>query len=198
MKADHVVDYYDWKALGKASVVGGSFGHISVALAKHAPELTFTVQDLPETVEKGKALFDDMILDDTVRQRIRFEPYNLNDTQPATGADVYFFRTIFHNWPKIHCVRFLKNLVPALKPGAKILTNEIVLRRPGALTAWDSRIAHNMEINMITMFNAVERTDDEWRDTFTLADSRFEVVAFRNPKECEGNLFAIVEAVWKA
>lgn len=55
-----------------------------------------------------------------------------------------------------------------------------------------------MDVNMITMFNAVERTDDEWREIFSLADSRFEVVAFRNPKECEGNLFAIVEAVWKA
>lgn len=51
---------------------------------------------------------------------------------------------------------------------------------------------------MITMFNAVERTDEEWREIFALADSRFEVVGIRNPKEDEGNLFAIVEAVWKA
>lgn len=92
-------------------------------------------------MEKGKALFDDMTLDDAVRERIKFEAYNLNDAQPNTGADVYFFRTIFHNWPKSHCVRFLKNLVPALKPGARILTNEIVLPKPGALSAWDTRIA---------------------------------------------------------
>lgn len=56
----------------------------------------------------------------------------------------------------------------------------------------------NMDVNMITMFNAVERTDEEWREIFALADSRFEVVGIRNPKEDEGNLFAIVEAVWKA
>lgn len=55
-----------------------------------------------------------------------------------------------------------------------------------------------MDVNMITMFNAVERTDEEWREIFVLADSRFKVVAVRNSKKDEGNLFAIVEAVWKA
>lgn len=165
MKADHVVDCYDWKALVTASVVdvsqisslchvyilnfraetktkvGGSFSHISIALAKHAPGLSFTVQDLPETVQKGKTLFQQMNLDIAVRNRITFQSYDLNDVQPITGADVYFFRTIFHNWPKRHCIQFLKNLVPALKPGAKILTNEIVLPKPGELSAWDQRIA---------------------------------------------------------
>lgn len=92
-------------------------------------------------MEKGKALFEEMALDPAVKDRITFQDYNLNDTQPVVGADVYFFRTIFHNWPKSHCVRFLKNLVPALKPGAKILTNEIVLPKPGVLSAWDTRIA---------------------------------------------------------
>jgi predicted O-methyltransferase YrrM len=99
------------------------------------------VQDLPETSEKGKALFEEMPLDPSIKERIEFQAYDLNTTQTVTGADVYFFRTIFHNWPKSHCVRFLKNLVPALRPGSKILTNEIVLPNPGALSAWDSRIA---------------------------------------------------------
>lgn len=49
---------------------------------------------------------------------------------------------------------------------------------------------------MATMFNAVERTEKEWIDIFGQADSRFKVVGVRNPKEGEGNLFAIVETVW--
>lgn len=56
----------------------------------------------------------------------------------------------------------------------------------------------NMDANMITMFNALERTEEEWKEIFALADARFGVVGVRNPKAEEGNLFAIVETVWKA
>lgn len=51
---------------------------------------------------------------------------------------------------------------------------------------------------MITMFNAVERTRKEWEEIFALADSRYKVVGVHNPKEDEGNLFAIVETIWHA
>jgi hypothetical protein len=54
-----------------------------------------------------------------------------------------------------------------------------------------------MDVNMITMFNAIERTEEEWKEIFALADPRFEFVGVLNPKEREGNLFAIVETVWK-
>lgn len=61
--------------------------------------------------------------------------------QPIHGADVYIFRWIFHNWSDKYCVRILKNLIPALKPGAKIVVNDTVLPQPGVLSNWqESRI----------------------------------------------------------
>lgn len=46
--------------------------------------------------------------------------------QPVT-ADVYYLRWILHNWPDKYCVEILRNLRPALKPGAMIVIHEQVL-----------------------------------------------------------------------
>lgn len=46
--------------------------------------------------------------------------------QPVT-ADLYYFRTVFHNWADKYCVKILRALIPALRPGARILIHERVL-----------------------------------------------------------------------
>lgn len=53
-------------------------------------------------------------------------------TQQPVTADVYYFRSIFHNWADKYCIRILQNLVPALKPGARIVIHERIL--PGLET----------------------------------------------------------------
>lgn len=60
----------------------------------------------------------------------------LLEDQPVKGADVYFFRWILHNWSDKYCVKILRGLIPALKPGAKIILNDNVLPQPGVLSRW--------------------------------------------------------------
>jgi hypothetical protein len=52
-------------------------------------------------------------------------------------ADIYLLRWILHNWSDKHCVRILRALTPALKPGARIVINEDV--RPSFGSAVPSR-----------------------------------------------------------
>lgn len=42
-------------------------------------------------------------------------------------ADVYYFRSVFHNWADKYCIKILQNLVPSLKSGARIVIHERVL-----------------------------------------------------------------------
>lgn len=75
--------------------------------------------------------------------RVSFMAHNFLTEQPTHGADVYFFRWIFHNWSDKYCIQILKNLIPALKPGAKIVINDNVLPQPGVLSQWqDSRLRY--------------------------------------------------------
>lgn len=69
--------------------------------------------------------------------RVRFMTHDfLLEDQPVKGADVYFFRWILHNWSDKYCVKILRGLIPALKPGAKIILNDNVLPQPGVLSRW--------------------------------------------------------------
>lgn len=106
-----------------------------VALAKRFPQLRFVVQDLPKTVADGPAH-----IPPDLAARIRFQAHDFFTEQPVHGADVYFFRWIFHNWSDKYCEKMLKCLIPALKPGARILVNENILPSPGSENPWDEKI----------------------------------------------------------
>ncbi|GME52363.1 O-methyltransferase [Neofusicoccum parvum] len=183
---------YDWRALGKGTVVdvGGSHGHISVAISKEAPDLKFVVEDLPGTAEQGSQLLDPALAD-----RISFVGYDMNDVQPVRDADLYLYRSVLLNWPTKYCVKFLKNLVPALKPGAKVLVNEGCLAEPHTLSAWDNKILRGLDTCMLGVFNSNQRTEQEWQDIFAMADKRFKFLGVRRPTQFA--LLWIIEAIWE-
>jgi hypothetical protein len=56
-------------------------------------------------------------------------------TTQTVGADAYILRTVLHNWADKYCIMILRALVPALKPGARILINDICLPKPGSVPA---------------------------------------------------------------
>jgi hypothetical protein len=140
------------------------------------------VEDLPGTAADGERMLDAQFKD-----RIRFLGHNLNDEQPVKGADLYMFRSVLLNWPDAYVVKFLKNLVPALKPGAKVLINEGCLPEPGTVSSWDDKLLRCLDLCMMAMFTSKERTVEEWA-------TRFKFVGARKP---ESSLLWIIEAVWE-
>jgi hypothetical protein len=86
---------------------------------------------------------------------------------------VYFFRWVIHNYSNPYAVRILKNLIPALKPGARIIINDHCLREPGQENPWDERVMRRMDVVMLALLNAQERTEAEFRELFAAADERF-------------------------
>lgn len=51
-----------------------------------------------------------------------------------------------------------------------------------------------MDCGMLSIFNAMEREEDEWREMFAAADSRFVWKGVTQPK---GSILALIEAVWE-
>jgi hypothetical protein len=143
-----------------------------------------------------------------------FEP------QPVVGADIYMLKWILHDWPDAESVAILKALVPALKPGARVLFIDYVGKQEGktgdergeaservsAETA-DKEKAEEVEIprsmqafgtasdlRMMALFNAKERPVAAWKEIFRLADERFEVVRV---KADPLTFMCVLEAVWR-
>ncbi|KAL9003238.1 MAG: hypothetical protein Q9188_003878 [Gyalolechia gomerana] len=186
----HLVEGYDWDALGNGTVVdiGGSHGHTSIAIADAGPSLSFVVQDLPYTAADGEKC-----LPAEYKSRIKFQGHDMNDVQPVHGASLYLFRSVLLNWPNKYVIKFLRNLIPALKPGARVLINEGCLPEPGELNAWDEHLLRNLDTCMQAMFNSKERTASEWEGLFTAASERFTFLGAKRPKD---GLLWVIEAVW--
>ncbi|KAK4085123.1 uncharacterized protein Triagg1_113 [Trichoderma aggressivum f. europaeum] len=174
------VETFDWESLGEATVVGGSNGHVSAMVAKSHPRLHFIVQDLPEL----QPAFDEaMASAPKLSSRISFQVHDFFTPQPVS-ASTYMVRNIFHDWPDKYVVKILQQLVPALTPGARIALFDIIMlpdydekgQQP-PLPVRKMQSAFDME--MLVLFNAKERTAEDWTAVFKMADDRFRVNAIK-------------------
>jgi hypothetical protein len=126
--------------------------------------------------------------------KIEFMPHDFFTEQPVQHADVYFFRWIFHNWSDKYCTQILRNLIPALKNGARIVINDNVLPEPGVLPIWREEKLISMDLTMLELGNAKERDLDGWAKLFVEAESRFRFIGGKPPV---GSSLWILEPIWE-
>ena len=194
----HLINNYSFDTLGKANPsgeamivdVGGSEGQVATAIARAYPDpnLKIIVQDLPETIASLPSHIPTILAD-----RISGMPHDFFQPQPVKGADMYLYRWILHDWPDKYCVRILRALRPALKPGAMVLVNDMCKPQPGTVGVGLNRNLRLMDISMKAFNNARERDSDVWRALFEEADQRFRFLEVRAPRESN---MAIVLAEW--
>lgn len=115
------LDAFDWAALGHnqtATIVdiGGSDGAFMTALLGRHPLLNAVVQDLPLVIQTAVHL--------KRPPGIILQAHDFFTPQTVHGADAYVLRMILHNWSDDKAVRILQQLVPALKPGARVIIND--------------------------------------------------------------------------
>ena len=169
--------------------MGGSHGFACTQLASAFPNLNFVVQDLAPVVAGGAKTVPSHLAD-----RIGFMAHDFLNKQPVKNADVYFFRWIFHNWSDKYCIQILRNLIPALKCGARIVINDNVLPEPGVLPIWREERLRSMDLTMLELQNSREREMEDWATLFRDADERFD---FQGGKQPAGSNLWILDAIWK-
>lgn len=142
----YITDHYDWASLGQAHLVdlGGSLGHVSIALATKFPNLSTIVQDMESVLENVTA-------PKQLGDRCRFMAHDFFAPQPVKGADVYFLRWILHNWSDKYCILILRALLPALRPGARVIIQEILMPEPGAIAMWKEKSLRYVQASMFTL-----------------------------------------------
>ncbi|KAF2139106.1 uncharacterized protein K452DRAFT_255218 [Aplosporella prunicola CBS 121167] len=167
--------------------IGGNRGYISRSLAELTTHLRFIVQDLPGTLKDAEK-----DIPETLRGRIEFMAHSFFELQPVKNADVYFFRLIMHDWPDKSCVQILRNLVPALKNGARVVFVEHILPERGS-NSCRQKITRNTDLVMLANFNSRERTEKEWQALFAEADTRFG--NFKT--ESWPGTFSLIQVTWE-
>ena len=189
----HMLASFDWPSIDKPGDIvvdiGGGNGQISQYLVRNTSNTKFVIQDLPHVVSEAPA----QLPDDLPKNRIEFVSHNFFTPQAMDPPPAAFLlRYILHNWSDKYSVSILKNLVPAMRKGSKVLVYEYVLE-DGPVTDMTARFGFQMDGIMATFFNAQERTAREFEQLFKAADERFVVDAVRRP---EGSTMSIVEVGW--
>ncbi|OCL03487.1 S-adenosyl-L-methionine-dependent methyltransferase [Glonium stellatum] len=187
----HLVNGFVWEQVEEGStVVGGSTGHASVAIAEKAVGLNFIVQDLPEIVAQGES-----ILNTSLKPRISFMAHDFFTPQPVQNADIYLLRFILHDYPDKFAEKILENIVPAMKENARLIVMDGILPEPNTLPKSEERIIRIMDMEMMTTFNAKERELEDWKALFTRVDQRLKL---RNVKKPVGSVNSVMEVVLEA
>ena len=185
--------------------IGGSHGSISVELLRNFPSLTSVVQDLSETIETASTPSD-------LTHRLEFKVHDFFTEQTVQNADIYFLRSILHDWSDKYAIKILRNLTPALKIGARIIVNEVCLPEPNTISKYHEQlvryvlykpqvqfndIANNIssgyDLAMKAKFNSKERDADDWAALFEAADKRFKI---QRIKCSPGSILSVIDVIW--
>ena len=188
----HIMTSFDWASIDKPGNIvvdiGGGNGQVSQYIARQTKNTRFVIQDLPHVVSEAPSKSPGDLIDRVDFVVHDFFKPQIMDPPPA----VFLLRYILHDWSDKYATHILRNLVPSLRKGTKVLVYEYVLEdRP--VTDMTARFGFQMDGIMQTLFNAQERTAKEYEDLFKGADERYIVDAVRRPK---GSTMSIVEVGW--
>ncbi|CAG9953467.1 unnamed protein product [Clonostachys rosea f. rosea IK726] len=175
---------FDWTKVSTVVDVGGAHGPASIELARAFPKLKCVVQDFEDVVAEGR-----LKVPTDVQDRIIFEAHDMFKTQKATGADVFLFRAIFHNWSDIRCIEILRAHIGALKAGAHLLINDVVSLAPEVTPPWADKKTRTMDLTMLAFFGSRERTSMDWIDLIKEASPRFQINIIGPPSH-------LIEIMW--
>ncbi len=170
--------------------IGGSTGHASINIAKEHPRLKCIVQDFDYLEPK----FNELLPED-LKQRVTFQAHDFFTPQPVKHADVYFFKHILHDWADPLSVRILRALLPALKPGSRVILMDGVLPPRGSVPLQFERMVTALDLQMLIALNARERSVEDWKALFKEADERFQ---FRGMRQPPGSAAALIEFAFDA
>lgn len=171
--------------------VGGSRGDICTALLRRYPNIEKAiVEDLPE-VTKANA---EALSSPELAGHIEYREYDFFTKQVVKGADVYIFRTIFHDWQDEYSIKILQNQIPAMKQGTRILICDICMgvSQTLSLLTVQAQCAHDLMVKM--GLNSRERTREEWSELLSRADKRFKIESIISPPY---SVHSIIEVVWQ-
>lgn len=170
--------------------LGGSGGHDAVVLAKKFPELEIIVQDLPEA---GPAFEADTPAE--LKSRVSFMAHDFFNPQ-TVQPDIFLIKLILHDWPDEESIKILRGLVPAMRPGTKVVFIEYVGKQSNAddLPRSIQQMGTATDLRMLALFNAEERPVEAWKRIFKAADERFVITRVdANPL----TFYMVIEAVWQ-
>jgi hypothetical protein len=134
--------------------IGGSQGLVLSMVLNVYPLLRGVLFDLPIVIEGAP----EFLKSRGVEHRVELWGGDFFESVPS-GPDAYLLSQILHDWSDADCVRILKTIRAAARPGAKLLLAEAIVEDSNG-----PQFAKILDIWMLVHLRGKERTRSEWRD----------------------------------
>uniref|UniRef100_A0A8C7X3Z7 Acetylserotonin O-methyltransferase n=1 Tax=Oryzias sinensis TaxID=183150 RepID=A0A8C7X3Z7_9TELE len=131
--------------------LGGCTGALAREMAQAYPSSSVTVFDLPRVVEAAQQHFSQE------NQAVAFHTGDFFSGE-IPAADLYVLARILHDWPEEKCLKLLRKIYDACKPGGGVLLVEAMLfeNRRGPI------MAQIFSLNMLVQAEGRERAPSEY------------------------------------
>ncbi|KAL1528236.1 hypothetical protein AB1Y20_009594 [Prymnesium parvum] len=143
--------------------VGGGIGEMVLSMATHYPQLKGLTFDLPPVAANAAKFFASR----GVESRLSAVGGSFLETLPAQlkKCDVFYMKFVLHDWSDSDCVKILKNVKAAAKPGSKIVSTDFILGLDGSAMEKTKKL---MDINMMGSCpsGGRERTVEEYMNLY--------------------------------
>jgi hypothetical protein len=154
-EAHDVVAAYDFSGLCRIVDVGGGRGVLLATILRAHPSLQEILTDRETAIAAARAHLHALALDD----RAECFAADVFDTVPA-GADASLSSRVIHDWDDNDAGRILGSCRRAMQAGSRLLIVEAILPE----RAHDRPAAIRMDLHMIVLLGARERTEAQFRD----------------------------------
>lgn len=179
--------------------IGGNQGVDLQRFVDSFPDLDceLILQDLPETLKGIPGPLDPKIkptvYDFFTEQPVKGEsskaysrsPFSLHDLifQHGTntlmneadiygsGADIYYLKSVLHDWDDIAAQKILSNTAKAMAPHSRLLINEMVLADTD-----ETLVRADMDMLMLFLSNGMERTKTQWKELLAKVEPPLKLV----------------------
>ncbi|RIB20290.1 O-methyltransferase-domain-containing protein [Gigaspora rosea] len=184
---------YDWSQYCNAKFVdfaGGIGSYLSKLMTRY-PTMKGVLYEIPSVIEMSEKLWS--INHKQLLNRVQFVrgDFFIN---PPPPADVYFLRSILHNWPDEKAIKILKTVRSAISL-TNVSSKTTSYFKPKLLIAErvidddTPAIIYQVDIMMMFMANGKERTKPEIENLLDKSGWKFTKIT-----SCRGG-FSIIEAV---
>jgi hypothetical protein len=155
-QAEAILAAVDLSAARLLIDVGGGDGSLVAALLAVTPQLHAIVADQPDvSAAATRSLVAAGLGDRAQGQATDF----FTAVQP--GGDMYVLSNVLHDWDDERAIAILQTVRAAMSPASQLLVVENVLDAPGR-SPWEQRDVHLVDLHMLVMFGAGERTESEY------------------------------------
>ncbi|KAK6425019.1 hypothetical protein LTR95_016311 [Oleoguttula sp. CCFEE 5521] len=140
--------------------VGGGLGHDLAAVLSQHPDLSgqLVVQDRKEVI--------DSIEPSKLDPGIQREAHDFFTPQPRK-ARLFYLHSVLHDWDDKNCTLILQNVAKGMDMDSRIAINDLLVPDSGS-----SRSLTSMDLGMMALGSATERTESQWRKLVEAASLR--------------------------